>query len=88
MKKLYFIILCRIIPLLMRRKRRDYFLLCVNNIEILECCYGSCKYFFGKALLVKNRLISTLDKGIYFKETIFLWSTKPLFTSQNKAETS
>jgi hypothetical protein len=38
--------------------------------------------------LVKNWLISTLDKVIYFKGTIFLRSTKPLFTSQNRVETS
>jgi hypothetical protein len=39
--------------------------------------------FFGKEHLVKNWLISTLDKVIYFKGTIFQRSTKPLFTSQN-----
>jgi hypothetical protein len=44
--------------------------------------------FLGKEHLVKNRLISTLDKVIYFKGTIFLWSTKPLFTSQNRVEAS
>jgi hypothetical protein len=38
----------------------------------------------GKEHLVKNRLISTLDKVTYFKGTIFLWSTKPLFTSLHK----
>jgi hypothetical protein len=30
--------------------------------------------FLGKEHLAKNRLISTLDKVIYFKGTIFLWS--------------
>jgi hypothetical protein len=44
--------------------------------------------FLGKEHLIKNQLISTLDKVIYFKGTIFPWSTKPLFTSQNRMETS
>jgi hypothetical protein len=44
--------------------------------------------FWVKERLVRNRLISTLDKVIYFKGTVFLWSTKPLFTSQNRVETS
>jgi hypothetical protein len=44
--------------------------------------------FLGKEHLVKNRLISTLDKVIYFKGTIFQQSTKPLFTSQNRGEIS
>jgi hypothetical protein len=44
--------------------------------------------FLGKEHLVKNQLISTLDKVIYFKGTIFLRSTKPLFTAQNRVETS
>jgi hypothetical protein len=44
--------------------------------------------FLGKEHLVKNWLISTLDKVIYFKGTFFLRSTKPLFTSQNRVETS
>jgi hypothetical protein len=38
--------------------------------------------FWRKEHLVYNRLISTLDKVIYFKETIFLQSTKPLFIAQ------
>jgi hypothetical protein len=42
----------------------------------------------GKEHLVKNRLISTLDRVIYFKGTIFQESTKPLLTSQNRAEIS
>jgi hypothetical protein len=42
--------------------------------------------FFGKEI-VKNWLISTLDKVIYFKGTIFSGlGTKPLFTSQNRVE--
>jgi hypothetical protein len=44
--------------------------------------------FLGKEHLVKNRLISTLDKAIYFKGKHFLRSTKPLFTTQNRLETS
>jgi hypothetical protein len=46
------------------------------------------RIFFGKEHLVKNRLISTLDKVLYFKGTIFLRSTKRLFTSKNRLETS
>jgi hypothetical protein len=48
------------------------------NIEILDLEQVCLQIFFGKEHLVKNRLISTLD----FKGTIFLWSTKSLFTSQ------
>jgi hypothetical protein len=44
--------------------------------------------FLGKNTLYKTRLIYTLDKVIYFKGTIFQWSTKPLFTSQNRVEIS
>jgi hypothetical protein len=44
--------------------------------------------FLGKEHLVKNWLISTLYKLIYFKWTIFLRSTKPLFTTQNRVDTS
>jgi hypothetical protein len=36
--------------------------------------------FFGKEHLAKNWLISTPEKVIYFKGTIYLRSTKPLFT--------
>jgi hypothetical protein len=45
-------------------------------------------FFWGIEHLVKNWLISTLDKAIYFKGTIFQRSTKPLFTSQNRVEIS
>jgi hypothetical protein len=44
--------------------------------------------FLGKEHLVKNWLISALDKAIYFKGTIFQQSTKPIFTSQNRVELS
>jgi hypothetical protein len=43
---------------------------------------------FGEKTPCKNWLISILDKVIYFKETIFKRSTKPLFTSQNRVEIS
>jgi hypothetical protein len=42
----------------------------------------------GKEHLVKNGLISTLDKVFYFKGTIFRWSTKLLFALQNSVEIS
>jgi hypothetical protein len=42
--------------------------------------------FFGKEHLVKNWMISTLDKVIYYQGTIFQRSTKPLFTSQNRVK--
>jgi hypothetical protein len=41
----------------------------------------------GERTPCKNGPISTLEKIIYFKGTIFLRSTKPLFTSQNRVET-
>jgi hypothetical protein len=41
--------------------------------------------WWGKEHLVKNWVISTLVKVIYFK-TIFQGSAKPLFTSQNRVE--
>jgi hypothetical protein len=44
--------------------------------------------FLGKEHLVKNWLISTLDKVIDFKGPIFQWSTVPLFASQNRVEIS
>jgi hypothetical protein len=44
--------------------------------------------FLGKDHLVKNLLISTLDKVIYYKGTFLQGSTKPLFTTQNTLETS
>jgi hypothetical protein len=44
--------------------------------------------FWEKEQLVKNWLISTLDKVIYQKGTFFQGSTKPLFTTQNRLETS
>jgi hypothetical protein len=56
---------------------------CVLDIEILELeqvCFHWSSNIFGEKYLVKNRLISTLFKVIYFKGTIFQGSTKPLFT--------
>jgi hypothetical protein len=44
--------------------------------------------FLGKKTLVKSLLISTLDKVIYYIGTFLQGSTKPLFTSQNRVETS
>jgi hypothetical protein len=38
--------------------------------------------------LVERVLISTLDKVIYYKGTFLQGSTKPLFTTQNRLETS
>jgi hypothetical protein len=65
----------------------------VTPIEILELPRTSMlaqvlQIFLGKEHLVKNWLISTLDKVIYFKGTIFQRSAKPLFTSQNRVEIS
>jgi hypothetical protein len=41
-----------------------------------------------QTFLVKNLLISTLDKVFYYKGTFLRGSTKPLFTVQNKLGTS
>jgi hypothetical protein len=46
------------------------------------------KIFLGKEHMVKNWLISILDKVIYYKGTFLQGSTKPLFTSQNRLENS
>jgi hypothetical protein len=43
---------------------------------------------FGERTPCKNWLISTLDKAIFFKGTIFQQSTKSLFASQNGVEIS
>jgi hypothetical protein len=43
--------------------------------------------YWGKKL-VKSVLISTLDKVFYYVGTFLQGSTKPLFTSQNRVETS
>jgi hypothetical protein len=43
--------------------------------------------FWGKKL-VKSLLICTLNKVIYYKGTLLQDSTKPLFTTQNRSETS
>jgi hypothetical protein len=44
--------------------------------------------FLGKEHLVKNWLISTLDKAIYYKGTFLQGSTKLIFTTQNRLETN
>jgi hypothetical protein len=44
--------------------------------------------FGGKEHLVKNWLISTLDKVIYYKGIFLQGSAKPLFTTQNRVEIS
>jgi hypothetical protein len=44
--------------------------------------------FWVKKTLAKSLLISTLDKVIYYIGTFLQGSTKPLFTSQNRVETS
>jgi hypothetical protein len=44
--------------------------------------------FLAKKILVKSLLISTLDKAIFYKGTFLQGSTKPLFTTQNRFETS
>jgi hypothetical protein len=41
-----------------------------------------------KKTLVKSLLISTLDEVVYYKGTFLQGSTKPLFTTQNRLETS
>jgi hypothetical protein len=44
--------------------------------------------FWANKNLVKSLLISTLDKIIYYIGTFLQGSTRPLFTSQNRVETS
>jgi hypothetical protein len=44
--------------------------------------------FWAKKPFVKSLLISTLDKVIYYNATFLQGSAKPLFTSQNRVETS
>jgi hypothetical protein len=46
------------------------------------------KHFWAKKNLIKSLLISTLDKVISYKGTFLQGSTKPLFTTQNRLETS
>jgi hypothetical protein len=63
----------------------------VSTIEILDLGSTSMlaqvlQIFLGKEHLVKNWLSSTLYKVVFFKGTIFQWSTKPLFTSQSRVE--
>jgi hypothetical protein len=60
-----------------------------RNLRTRTCTYSQVlQGFLGKEHLVKNPLISNLDKVIYFKGTIFQLSTKPLFNSQNRVEIS
>jgi hypothetical protein len=44
--------------------------------------------FWAKKNIVKSLLISTLNEVIYYNGTFLQGSTKPLLTSQNRAETS
>jgi hypothetical protein len=44
--------------------------------------------FWAKKNLVKRLLISIQDKVIYYIGTFLRGSTKPLFTSQNRVQTS
>jgi hypothetical protein len=44
--------------------------------------------FWAKKNPVVSLLISTLDKVIYYIGTFLQGPTKPLFTSQNRVETS
>jgi hypothetical protein len=64
----------------------------VELIEILVlervCLHWPRKYFWRKKTLVKSPLISTLDKVIYYKGAFSQDSTKSLFTTQNRLETS
>jgi hypothetical protein len=66
-----------------------YFELGAIEISVLEraCLSCSCKHF-GQKNLVKSLLISALDKVIYYNGTFLRGSTKPIFTSQNRVETS
>jgi hypothetical protein len=71
--------------------RISFFLLATIEILDLEqvgMLAQVLQIFLGKEHLVKNWLISTLDKAIYLKGTIFQQSTKLLFTSQNRVEIS
>jgi hypothetical protein len=44
--------------------------------------------FWAKKALIKSLLLSTLDKVIYYIGAFLQGSTKPLFISQNRVETS
>jgi hypothetical protein len=46
------------------------------------------RIFFGKEHLVKNQLISSPDKVIYFKGTFFRVYKTSLFTLKNRVEIS
>jgi hypothetical protein len=44
--------------------------------------------FWAEKNLVKSLLISPLDKVVYYIVSFLHGSTKPLFTTQNRVETS
>jgi hypothetical protein len=52
------------------------------------CVGTSLANILGERTPCKKLVISTLDKVIYFRGTIILWSAKPLFISQNRVEAS
>jgi hypothetical protein len=62
---------------------------CQTFSQCLEqvCCKGLANILRERTLW-KNWLISTLDKAIYYKGTFLEGSTKPLFTTQNRLQTS
>jgi hypothetical protein len=59
----------------------------VSPIEIAHVL-AALANILGEKNLVKSLLISTLDKVIYYNGTFLQGSTKPLFSSQNRVETS
>jgi hypothetical protein len=64
--------------------------LLIEILDLEQVCMlaQALQIFLGKEHLVKNRLISTLDKVFYYKGTFLQGSTKPLFSTQNRLETS
>jgi hypothetical protein len=59
-----------------------------RNLSTRRCMFELLLQTFWAKKLVKNLLISTLDKVIYYIGTFLQGSTKPLFTSQNRVESS
>jgi hypothetical protein len=57
-------------------------------LELEQVLLALLQIVWGKEHLIKNRLISTPDKVIYFKGTNFSAVYKTLLTSQNKVEIS